>query len=231
MAEGVCCSLRAELFEGGLTGIGGHIDTEALGTVDLLRETLGGSLGTALGVFSLEAGGGSTRGWFLSQLGSSLDAKDCMVLGVEQEDREGRGWSLIFELSLHWQRLDPRSGGREKSSHHPACSGEGLRQAIRPHTESCLGTPRRVLILSKTGKKTGMREKRQRSDRPTTPNCALQEGWEEAEGRWPVLHTWCLLLSLVLGLHSPLLAPPHPLPLLLFLCPKYCSLVGSWSQV
>lgn len=154
LAEGVCCSLRAELLEGGLIIIGGHIDIGVccrplLGIVDLLGETLGGCLGTALGVFSLDAGGVSIRGWFLSQLGSSLEANEGKVLGVGQEVMEGRGWSLIFELSLQLQRQGPRSGGREKSSHHRACSPEGLGQAIRPHTEFCLGSSRRALILSK----------------------------------------------------------------------------------
>lgn len=134
--------------------MGGHIDIgvgcrPVLGIVDLLGETLGGSLGTALGVFNLDAGRGSIRGWFLSQLDSSLEGNEGKGLGVGQEVMEGRGWSLIFELSLQRQRQGPRSGGREKSSHHRACSRQGLGQAIRPHTEFCLGTPRRALILSK----------------------------------------------------------------------------------
>jgi hypothetical protein len=154
LAEGVCCPLRAELLEGGLIITGGHIDIAVcccpvLGIVDLLGETLGGSLGTALGIFNLDADRGSIRGWFLSQLDSSLDPNEGKVLGVGQEVMEGRGWSLIFELNLQPQRQVPRSEGREKSSHHWACSGEGLGQAIRPHTEFCLGTPRRALILSK----------------------------------------------------------------------------------
>lgn len=66
LAEDVCCPLRAELLKGGLIIIGGHIDIEVccrpgLMAVDLLGETLGGSLGTVLGIFSLEAGGGSIR--------------------------------------------------------------------------------------------------------------------------------------------------------------------------
>lgn len=145
LAEDVCCPLKVDLLEGELV-IGGHIDIglcccPGLGTVDLLGETLGGILGTALGVFSLETREGSIRGWFFSQLYSSS------VLEEEQEAREGSGWSLIFVLSLHRQRQVPRSGGREKSSHHLACSGEGLGQAIRPHTESFRGAPRRALIL------------------------------------------------------------------------------------
>lgn len=107
LAEDVCCPLRAELLEGGSRIIGGHIDNEVccrpgLGTVDLLGETLGGSLGTVLGIFSLEAGGGSSRGWLLSQQGSSsLVSNKGNILEVEQEAREDRGWSFVFALSLH----------------------------------------------------------------------------------------------------------------------------------
>lgn len=147
--------------------MGGHIDIgvgcrPVLGR-DLLEETLGGSLGTALGVFNLDAGRGSIRGWFLSQLDSSIG--DSEGLGVGQEVMEGRGWSLIFELSLQRQRQGTRSGGREKSSHHRACSREGLGQAIRPHTELCLGTPRRALILSK-GKEEWSQGEEMRSSGP-----------------------------------------------------------------
>lgn len=104
LGRGCVLSLKSRtLGGGGLRIIGGHIDIEicchpGLGTVDLL----GGSLGTVLGIFSLEAGGGSSRGWFLSQQGSSsLVSNEGNILEVEQEARKGRGWSFVFVLGLH----------------------------------------------------------------------------------------------------------------------------------
>lgn len=83
---------------------------------------------------------------------------------MDLEAWEGWGKRVIFVPRLHSQ--GPGSGGREKfrSSHQGACSREGLGQATSPHTDSCLGTERSVLILSERGRKAGIRGEREREE-------------------------------------------------------------------